>query len=85
MNKNYNNIGFISKNSNKQYELYRPTSQVLSYTRDILDKEIDNSGKIFSQRLSGEVKIKEKESQTEYVDFSKPVFLEEQFRYKIGN
>ena len=86
----YNNLGLIEKADNSQYQIYNPTSQVLSYTRDILDKEITRNEEMFSQRLKEEFIqriavpeiIEPEEQETSKAD---DVYLEEQFRYKIGN
>lgn len=89
----YNNVGYIDKTENNDYELFKPTSEVLSYTRDVLDKEIGKREKLFTQRLQEEFKQRITIPATEYIkendEKSKErkdnPFLEEQLRYKMGD
>ena len=93
MNKNYNNIGLIDK-VNERYELFKPTGEVLAYTRDKLDKEINETDEMFSKRLQRQ-KFKEDiiVPATEYIEANKEKrekrkenpYLEEQLRYKKGD
>ena len=41
MPNNYNNLGMIDKKQENGYKLFKPTGEVLSYTREVLDKEIE--------------------------------------------
>ena len=93
MNKNYNNIGLIDR-IDERYELFKPTGEVLAYTRDKLDKEINETGQMFSKRLQRR-KFKEElvVPATEYIEANKEKrekrkenpYLEEQLRYKKGD
>lgn len=93
MSDNYNNLGLIDKIDDK-YELFKPTGEVLAYTRDTLDKEIGQSDKMFSERCKQqEFRKRLINFASEYIETNKRVkekrkeepFLEEQLRYKIGN
>lgn len=90
----YNHIGMIYINVDGKYELYNPTNEVLQYVKENLNREIIQSQKLFSQRIRGqEFKTRISEHANEYIkekqqiinERKKNVFLEEQYRYKIGN
>lgn len=90
----YNHVGIILKNEDGEYELYSPTNEVLQYVKDNLNKEITKSEKLFSERIRGqEFKTRISEPTNEYINYKKEiinmrkknVFLEEQYRYKIGD
>lgn len=92
MKKNYNNMGLIDRKEDDDYELYNPTSEVLSYTRDVLDKEIeDKTSKLqnrikrgFKEQLAKDTQKYLKEVEKEKENRKKEIFLKEQFRYRIG-
>lgn len=92
--KRYNHIGIIDKTSDGEYKLYNPTSEVLEFVQSNMDKEIEESSKMFSQRVNrknfvqriskpAKEYINEKERQRQ--QRKENPFFEEQFRYKIGN
>lgn len=90
----YNHLGIIYINQDGKYELYNPTNEVLQYVRDNLNTEITQSKKLFLQRISGSnFKTKIFEPRSEYIkneqeiikEENKKIFIEEQYRYKIGN
>ena len=92
MKNNYNNMGLIDKKQEDNYELYNPTSEVLSYTRDVLDKQIEDKDyklksrikKGFREQLAETTKEYLKEAQKIKQERKKEIFLKEQFRYRIG-
>ena len=90
----YNDLGIIYINENGEYELYSPTNEVLQYIKDNLNIEITRSQKLFSERIRGkEFKTRISEPVNQHIrkkqeienERKKNVFLEEQYRYKIGN
>lgn len=94
LDRGYNHLGIIYINQDGKYELYNPTNEVLQYVEKNLDREITQSEKLFSERIkSQEFKARISEPANEYIKEKqqminrrkKNVFLEEQYRYKIGN
>ncbi len=90
----YNHLGIIYINKDGKYELYNPTNEVLQYVEKNLDREIIQSEKLFSKRIRNqEFKARISNPVNEYIsekqqiinEKKKNVFLEEQYRYKIGN
>lgn len=90
----YNDLGIIYINENGEYELYSPTNEVLQYIKDNLNIEITRGQKLFSERIRGkEFKTRISEPVNQHIrkkqeienERKKNVFLEEQYRYKIGN
>ncbi len=90
----YNDLGIIYINKNEEYELYSPTNEVLQYIRDNLNMEITRSQMLLSERIrSQEFKTRISKPANQYIskkqeienERKKNVFLEEQYRYKIGN
>ena len=90
----YNHLGIIYINKDGKYELYNPTNEVLQYVEKNLDREIIQSEKLFSKRIRNqEFKARISSPVNEYIsekqqiinEKKKNVFLEEQYRYKIGN
>lgn len=89
----YKHIGIIYRNNNENYELYSPTNEVLQYIQENLNKQIAKNEKLFSERLRGkEFKTRISETANEYIKQKEVIksarknniFLEEQYRYKIG-
>lgn len=89
----YNHIGIIYRSNNENYELYSPTEEVLQYVKENLNEQIRKSEKLFSERLKGkEFKKRISETANEYIKQKEKIksarknniFLEEQYRYKIG-
>lgn len=90
----YNHLGIIYINQDGKYELYNPTNEVLQYVEKNLNREIIQSEKLFSERIKGqEFKSRIFEPVNEYIkekqqiinERKRNVFLEEQYRYKIGD
>ena len=51
MKKNYNNLGFIDRIGDGRFQVYKPTSEVLSYTRS-LDDSIPESARLLEYRIN---------------------------------
>lgn len=90
----YNYVGIILENEDGEYEFYNPTNEVLQYIQDNLNKEITKSESLFSERIrKQEFKTRISEPVKEYSNQKKEIinmrkkniFLEEQYRYKIGD
>ena len=90
----YNHIGIIDRLEDERYELFNPTKEVVNYVENVLDEQIKKSDTMFSQRLKQqEFKNRIAKPASEYIESNKAIredrkkdyFLEEQFRYKIGD
>lgn len=93
-NEIYNHIGIIDKLEDGKYELFEPTPEVLEYTQNIMDAQIKQNKEMFSKRLQQqEFKKRISEPANRYIEENKTkreqrkqnLYLEEQFRYKIGD
>lgn len=90
----YNHLGIIYINQTGKYELYNPTNEVLQYIKENLNIQITQSQELLSQRIKGqEFKTRISKPVNEYIEEKqqiinerkKSIFIEEQYRYKIGN
>lgn len=90
----YKHIGIIDKLEDGKYELFKPTKEVLEYIQNIMDAEIKQSNEMFSRRLQQQEFKKRiferanqyiKENEAKREERKQNLYLEEQFRYKIGD
>lgn len=92
--KQYTHLGIIDKTRNGEYELFYPTKEVLEYVEQNLDVCIEEKENLLTSRIKNR-NFRERISETAnyYIQKNeekrntrkqKP-FLEEQFRYKMGN
>lgn len=90
----YNHIGIIDKLEDGKYELFEPTKEVLEYAQNIMDTQIKQNKEMFSRRLQQQEfkkRISEranqyiKENEAKKEERKQNLYLEEQFRYKIGD
>lgn len=90
----YNHIGIIDRAENGNYQLFNATPEVVNYAQNIMDTQIKESKEMFSERLKQqEFRKRISEPANEYIrknqekreERKQNLYLEEQFRYKIGD
>jgi len=90
----YTHIGIIDKIQDGKYELFNPTKEVREYAQSIMDTQISENKELLSRRLQGqEFKKRISESAIEHIKENEEIrkqrkqnlYLEEQFRYKVGD
>lgn len=90
----YNHIGIIDKVEDGNYQLFNATPEVINYAQNIMDTKIKESKEMFSNRLrQQEFRKRISEPANEYIrqnqekreERKQNLYLEEQFRYKIGD
>jgi len=90
----YSHIGIISRIEYGKYELFKPTLEVLEYTKNTMDKELKQNSDLFSRRIK-EQQFKQRISEpvNEYIKANEEIknkrkqniYLEEQYRYMVGD
>lgn len=87
----YNHIGFINRMEDGQYEIFSPTTEVLSYIDKNMNTTIGEGDNLLAKRIKFVESISEpalkkfEEDKKQREDRKKEPILEEQLRYKIGN
>lgn len=87
----YNHIGFINRMEDGQYEIFSPTTEVLSYIDKNMNTSIGEGDNLLAKRIKFVESISEpalkkfEEDKKQREDRKKEPILEEQLRYKIGN
>lgn len=92
--KQYSHLGIIDKTTNGEYKLFYPTKEVLEYVEqnlnvDIQEKESLLTSRIrnrdFRERISESANYYIQENEEKRNTRKQNPFLEEQFRYKMGD
>jgi len=90
----YSHIGIIDRIQEGKYQLFNATPEVINYAQNIMDTQIKESKEMFSRRLQEQEfrkRISEpaneyiKTNQAESEERRQNLYLEEQFRYKVGD